>query len=1045
MAPTITRRLLTLTVLALVYYGAARLGLLLAFADSNASPVWPPSGIAVGALLVGSLRLWPGIFVGAAVANIVVFLSNDVAPVWPTVVVSCVIGAGNASEALCAAWCMRRWCHGPLLSQIQNVYKFAIVTSLSCAVSALVGTGVLLAAGLVPMAVGWTVFGTWWVGDVVGVLVIAPALLAWRDARLAQLWGALTVERIVSFLLLCVALFGVFGHRYAADGGDRWVAYLLVPGLGWAAFRHGARGTTLASIAVAAGAVAGTIRGLGPFATGTLNDALFFIQTFVALCSLLGLVLCADMHEMRGRHPGDALRKRVAAHWATLFVGLGMTVLVWHLVSGATERRALERFDSAAANIEQRIVERMRTYEQALRSGRALYSASISVERDEWHAFIDGMGVDRNFPGVQGIGFAALVTPTSRAELEKLVQADGFADFKIWPPIAGPRAMAVIYLEPFDERNRRAFGFNLLSEPTRRAAVEQAERTGLPTVSAKVTLVQEAGNKAQAGFLMFVPVYRNGAPVATQAERSAALQGVVYAPFRMDDLMAGVVAAQAADVGIEIFDGDSTDVAQRMHASALRSNQDQKDYPNPYRKVTAVQLQQHQWNVRVTSLAAFENSIDRQKSQIVLVAGTIISLLFFGVVRALAAREEYAAARAEQMRSALAQSERKFESLVDSALEFAIIGTDLEGRIQVFSTGAARMLGYAPEAMIGHQTLALFHVAAEVAQRADELYAETGKQLSGVDVLLAAAREERAEQREWTYVHRDGSLIPVSLVVTAIHAADGSAVGFLGVAHNVARQQELQASLVRAKELAEAASRAKSEFVANMSHEIRTPMNAVLGISHLLGKSQLAPEQRNYLDMIRTAGHSLLGIINDVLDFSKIEAGRMELAPEPFDLDLVLNTCASIMAVNAGDKDLELVVSAQARLPRQLVGDPLRLQQVLSNLISNAVKFTDHGEVSLLAEQVSRVGEHLTLRFIVSDTGIGIDAEQQRKLFSPFTQADASMTRRFGGTGLGLTITKNLVELMGGTIALESAAGGGSRFTVTLPLQTASGAAALRS
>ncbi len=1024
---SLARRLLPIIVLALVYYGAARLGLLLAFADSNASPVWPPSGIAVGALLVFGLRLWPGVFAGALLANLAVFLTNDVAAPWPTMLVSCAIAFGNTCEALAGAWLLRRVDGGAQpLAQIQNVYKFAAIAAGACAISALAGSAALLGAGIVPPAIGWTVFGTWWLGDVVGVLVIAPAVLAWRAQPLRR-W--LNAEALLALAALGAMLFAIFGHAFAADGGGRWVAYLLVPAVGWAAFRFGPRGSTLACVVSAACAVAGTIKGLGPFAAGTLNDALFAIQTFVALCCLVGLVLCADVHEMRSRHPDSPLRHRLVGHWATLFGCLAMTVLVWQLVAGATEHRARERFDTAASGIEQRIVERMRVYEQGLRSARALFGASVSVERDEWHAFVDSMGLGANFPGIQGIGYAQFGAAGGRAALEQAVKADGLKAFAVWPvPSAGPE-LPLIYVEPPTPANRRAIGFDLFSEPTRRAAALQAWRSGEPALSARVTLVQEGGGPAQAGFVMFVPVYRNGSAQATPEQRTAALQGAVTAAFRMDDLMAGLLPASARELGLEIFDGDASAPAARMYASALRSPQELKDYPNPFSTVLAVPLQQHRWTLRVTSLSAFENSIDRQKSQIVLVAGTLISLLFFGAVRALAAREEYAAARAEQMGSKLAESERKFESLVDSAIEFSIIATDLSGLVRVFSTGASRMLGYAPEQMIGRHGLAHFHVAAELAARAAEL----GLPADSVEVLVGAAREGRAEQREWTYVGQDGAPIPVSLVLTAIHDADGRVAGFLGVAHNVARQQELQASLVRARDLAEAASRAKSEFVANMSHEIRTPMNAVLGISHLLGRTALAPEQRKYLDMIRTAGQSLLGIIDDVLDFSKIEAGRMELSPNAFDLDTVLNTCASIMTVQAADKELELVVSAQAQLPRRLVGDALRLQQVLNNLISNAIKFTERGEVTLVAEQAARDGAVVQVRFVVSDTGIGIDAEQQRKLFSPFTQADASMTRRFGGTGLGLTITKNLVALMGGAIEVDSAAGGGSRFRVTLP------------
>ncbi|MES2104487.1 MAG: response regulator [Pseudomonadota bacterium] len=241
--------------------------------------------------------------------------------------------------------------------------------------------------------------------------------------------------------------------------------------------------------------------------------------------------------------------------------------------------------------------------------------------------------------------------------------------------------------------------------------------------------------------------------------------------------------------------------------------------------------------------------------------------------------------------------------------------------------------------------------------------------------------------------------------------------------------------LSMAKTLADSSSRAKSEFVANMSHEIRTPMNAVLGMTHLLSNTSLSPGQRKYLDMISASGQSLLTILNDILDFSKIEAGRLELSHASFDLGDVMNMLATIMTVNGGEKDLELAIGMESGVPRMVVGDASRLQQILINLVGNAVKFTHKGEVSLLAQKISEQGDTITLRFCIRDTGIGMSQEQQARLFSAFTQADTSTTRIYGGTGLGLVISKRLVELMGGTIEVQSELGQGSEFAATIPFK----------
>lgn len=247
-----------------------------------------------------------------------------------------------------------------------------------------------------------------------------------------------------------------------------------------------------------------------------------------------------------------------------------------------------------------------------------------------------------------------------------------------------------------------------------------------------------------------------------------------------------------------------------------------------------------------------------------------------------------------------------------------------------------------------------------------------------------------------------------------------------------AYREASQAELIAAKEVAEAATRTKSDFLANMSHEIRTPMNAIIGLAHLALKTQLSAKQRDYLAKIHNAGTSLLGIINDVLDMSKIEAGRLDVEETELDLENVLTSVSTVVGQKAHDKGLELLVRLSPDVPTELTGDPLRLGQIVTNLLNNSIKFTEQGEVRLRVEQLEQTGDKVKLAFTVEDTGIGMTEEQGARLFQPFTQADASTTRKHGGTGLGLTICKRLVELMGGEIGFESEPGRGTTFHFTV-------------
>ncbi len=284
-------------------------------------------------------------------------------------------------------------------------------------------------------------------------------------------------------------------------------------------------------------------------------------------------------------------------------------------------------------------------------------------------------------------------------------------------------------------------------------------------------------------------------------------------------------------------------------------------------------------------------------------------------------------------------------------------------------------------------------------------------------------------------IRRDGEERVVHRRGRVVFDEGGHPVEMIGTVQDVTERRRAEEDLEKAKEVAEAASQAKSEFLANMSHEIRTPMNGVIGMTGLLLDTDLDPEQREYAQTVRASGENLLTIINDILDFSKIEAGRMKIETIDFDLCSAVEETVGLLAERAHYKNLELASLVEYNVPTALRGDPGRIRQILINLLGNAVKFTEEGEVVLRVGLVEGSKDTAVVRFEVKDTGIGMTEEQQTQLFQSFTQADASTTRRYGGTGLGLAISRQLVELMGGEIGVESEPGAGSIFFFTLPLK----------
>ena len=295
--------------------------------------------------------------------------------------------------------------------------------------------------------------------------------------------------------------------------------------------------------------------------------------------------------------------------------------------------------------------------------------------------------------------------------------------------------------------------------------------------------------------------------------------------------------------------------------------------------------------------------------------------------------------------------------------------------------------------------------------------------------------EKSVTDYELTARARDGKQTVVSYNATTFYDRNRTLQGVFAAARDVTERKRVEAELQQAKAAAESASRTKSEFLASMSHEIRTPMNAIMGIADLLAKTALSPEQGKYVQIFRRAGDNLLNLINDILDLSKVEASQLELEQTGFSLHDHLEKVMEMVATRANEKGLALVCEIAPGVPNDLVGDPTRLRQVLLNLLGNAIKFTESGEVSLRVTQDGNFAVPTALRFAVSDTGIGIPSEKLGRVFERFTQADSSTTRRFGGSGLGLTISRRLVELMGGRIWVESGVGKGSVFSFAVPFE----------
>ena len=369
----------------------------------------------------------------------------------------------------------------------------------------------------------------------------------------------------------------------------------------------------------------------------------------------------------------------------------------------------------------------------------------------------------------------------------------------------------------------------------------------------------------------------------------------------------------------------------------------------------------------------------------------------------------------------------KKNSLILDSVGEGIYGVGLDGNIVFMNREAERILGCPAGALMGKPSHETFHC-----------YRPDGSKYDAADSeVYATTRDGRVRRvSDEVFWRKDGATVPVEYIATPI-MREGRLAGAVVAFSDISERLRAAKELLAARETAEAANKAKSEFLATMSHEIRTPMNAIIGMGELLEETELSKEQAQYVRVFKSAGESLLDLINDILDFSKIESGRIDLEETDFNLEELVERTCEFLALRAHKKGLELNYAVDEGVPCAVNGDPARLRQVLINLVGNAIKFVEKGEIFLHISRRDKPGGGLELLFSVKDTGIGIPADKVRTIFDKFTQADSSTTRKYGGTGLGLSISKKLVNLMGGEINVESEQGKGSTFYFTLKLREA--------
>ena len=797
-APSHTATVVEIGLLALLYFITARLGQLLAIPPGNITPVWIPSGIILAAVLARGYRVWPGIFLGAFAGNIWAYFSLDsVGAGLRCLLAGTANGIGDSLSAVVGAYLITRTTRGRGgLERAGDAAKFiAFGAVLGSGVSAILGVTALSLAGFISWPKYLSSLTTWWFGDAVGVLVVTPLLLAWRVGWRGLGFG---VEKMLFAAALPASTVLALMLLPAVPG------LIILPVLLWGAFRFDHRVVFTANALEALWIVGLTAAGIGPFAAGQERSGLVTVPLFIALTTIPVVMMAGALAESvqlrkrlreweRAPHPGPepVAGEGTFEDWSwrgrrmvggLLLVGLAATGLAAYFTRPVAEQKGRREFEFDCRAVQERIMGRLAACEQVLRSGAAFAGHAQGISRREWRRFFEQQQIEQKLPGVQGLGFARWIPPQQLAEHLRAVRAEGLPDYAVRP--AGDRDVytSIVYLEPFAGRNLRAFGYDMWSEPVRRAAMERARDLHAAALSGPVRLVQETEQAAQAGTLMYVPVYGAGQPVLTVDQRRAALQGWVYSPYRMTDLMRGILGGwdllTERRLRLEVLDGEAL-----LYDSQAGETPQAADQPLTWQ--SRLDVAGRSWTLRFTKTGGRTAHASLVKVWLVLFGGMSLSLLLVGLLANLLASRYQARQRANRLKLALRENETRLTAVLQ-ATDNGILLVSPTGQILTTNRRLTE-LWRIPEGLLqsGDATSLLRHAREQLAEP-EEIWLESTR--------LDASHEEKAELLRF----KDGRVFERH---TNVVEQDGRRLGRLWSFRDVTTQQQAKAELGRMRNL----------------------------------------------------------------------------------------------------------------------------------------------------------------------------------------------------------------------------------------------------
>ena len=706
--------------------------------------------------------------------------------------------------------------------------------------------------------------------------------------------------------------------------------------------------------------------------------------------------------------------------WIVLGISLVVTLIAWAISNNYADRLAEERFEFQIEEAQDVIQKRFINYEQVLRGGLGLFKASNSVEHAEWREYITTLNIDEFFPGTLGVGYSKWINPDELDAYLSRIRKSGFPDFNIRPEGVRNEYSSIIFLEPFNERNQRAFGYDMYSEPVRREAMIRARDTGNTAVSGKVTLVQETSAGIQAGFLIYVPHYKKEAN--TVEERREALVGYVYSALRIGDLMQGILGLGLPELDFSIYDStviNKDNLLYSSHSSETfvspEESAGQRKYQSRFKKQKTLNIGGHSWTMIYSSNSTFDKVSSNFQPTFVAVFGVIIDLLLFYIILSLGRARKSAQALADERMKKLSERELQFEAITDNAND-GIISIDDKLAINYINKSAQFLFGY-DEDMVGGKSINMLFSASqhELIKRVFDQKIDAAGQLN--------IEESNSDLVELEGIKKNGESFPVEFSLARWVAGDS--INFTAIIRDITERKRID--------------RVKNEFISTVSHELRTPLTAISGSLSLVENGVTGSINDQALELIKNANRNstrLANLVNDLLDSEKMASGKMRYDIQECEIAALIKKSVEINQPVANQAGVKLSFSHEflAHAKVIVLVDPDRFIQVMTNLLANAIKFTPvGGEVEaglqLLVDEI---------RVSVTDHGSGVPEAFRANIFNKFSQADSSDTRKHGGTGLGLSIAKFIIEKFNGRIDYTSIPDKETTFFFILPVVNSS-------